>query len=154
LVSLGRYLRYFPDPVLKKLVLEEANDMLEHGRNRNGIFYYKELPSLEHQGSTLLPLQLMAEAYTLSGDQRYLEAGLTELEYALTNMNMRFMVHTGAAEKFTTPSGGYSRVLFYPPGGKEMGISLMPILEFLSAANDPDLTRQVDFHWWLGKPAK
>ena len=37
---------------------------------------------------------------------------------------------------------------------KDLGISLMPILEFLSAANDPDLTRQVDFHWWLGKPAK
>ena len=34
-----------------------------------------------------------------------------------------------------------------------MGIALMPILEFLAAANDPDLTGQVDFQWRLGEPA-
>jgi len=145
LVSLARYLRYFPNPEIRRLVLEETGDMLRNGRNANGLFYYKELPSLEHQTSSLLPLQLLAHAYELSGDKRYLQAGLTELEYALTNMNMRFMVHTGAAEKFVVAGEGYSRVLVYPQGGKFVGIGLLPVLEFLHAAKDTSLPRQIDF---------
>ena len=143
LVSLARYYRYAPDQALKKLILEATGDLVRNGRNANGLFYYKELPSLKHQGATLLPLQLLAEAYRLSGDRRYLEAGLPEVEHALA-LGMRFAVHTGAAEKFATPTGGYSRVLFYPPGGKHLGTNLMPLLEFLHAAGDAELIRQLD----------
>lgn len=145
LVSLARYYRYAPEEAVKRLVLEETDDLIGNARNRNGLFYYKELPSLKHQGATCLMLQLLAEAYALSGDRRYLEAGLAELEYQLVNMNGRFEIHTGAAEKFAHSGGGYSRVLFYPPGGKFVGTNLGPILEFLTAARDTDLARQADW---------
>lgn len=145
LVSLSRYLRYFPDPELERMVLEETDELIAGGRNANGLFYYKELPSLKHQSSTVLPLQALAAAYELSRDRRYLEAGLPELEHVLLNMNMRLFLHTGAAEKFAAEAGGYSRVLVYPPGGKSAGVSLLPLLEFLNAARDTDLARQLDY---------
>lgn len=149
LVSLARYYRYVPDESVKRLVLEETDDLIRNGRNRNGVFYYKELPSLKHQGATCLVLQLLAEAYELSRDRKYIEAGLPELEYQLVNLNGRFEIHTGAAEKFAHSGGGYSRVLFYPPGGKYLGTNLAPILEFLHAARDTDLAKQVDWQFKL-----
>ncbi|MEK7406759.1 MAG: hypothetical protein AAB225_16915 [Acidobacteriota bacterium] len=145
LVSLARYYLQFPDEELKRVLLEETDDMIRHGRNANGLFIYKELPSLKHQGSTAMMLQALAYAYLISGDRRYLEAGLPELEYQILNGNLRFMVHTGAAEKFATPVGGYSRPLLYVQGGKFVGVSLMPMIEFLHIAGSPELARQLDF---------
>jgi len=145
LVSLARYHTYFPDEELKRLILEETDDMIRNGRNRNGLFYYKELPSLRHQGATTLVLQALAYAYLLSGDRRYLEAGLPELEHHIESGMLRFMVHTGAAEKFAGPAGGYSRPLFYAQGGKFVGVSLLPAIEFLHIANNAELIRQLDF---------
>ncbi len=145
LVSLARYHLQFPDPELKALILDETRDMIKHGRNANGLFIYKELPSLKHQGSTAMVLQALAYAYLLSGDRQFLEAGLPELEYQILTGNLRFMVHTGAAENFASPAAGYSRPMFYVQGGKFVGVSLMPMIEFLHIANSPGLARQLDF---------
>jgi hypothetical protein len=145
LVSLARYHQYFPDAALKKVILEETDDLVRNTRNANGLFFYKELPSLQHQGATPLILQALGYAYLLSGDRRYIEAGLTEFEYQIVTGNLRFMTHTGAAEKFGTSGGGYSRPLVYTQGGKFVGVSLMPMLEYLSLSASVDLARQVDF---------
>jgi hypothetical protein len=145
LVSLARCLKYFPDERMKQMILEETEDMIRNGRNSNGLFYYKEQASLQFQGTTALPLQLLAYAYWLSADRKYLEAGLPELEYWLVNLNGRFETQVGATEKLGSFNGGYSRVVVLPPGGKFVGTNLMPILEFLYAAKDFDLTRQMDF---------
>ena len=145
LVSLARYYEYFPDEELKRVILAETDELVQHTRNLNGLFFYKELPSLQHQGATPLVLQALGYAYLLSGERRYIEAGLTEFEYQVLNGNLRFMVHTGAAEKFATPGGGYSRPLVYTQGGKFVGVSLMPMLEYLDLAGSASLARQVDF---------
>jgi hypothetical protein len=145
LVSLARYHRRFPDEQLKRMILEETDDLIRNTRNANGLFFYKELPSLEFQGATLLILDLLGEAYRLSSEAKYLEAGLPELEYFLANMNGRFEVHTGASEKFPHSGGGYARTLFYPPGGKFIGIALTPLIEFLDAAKDTRLAQQLDW---------
>ncbi|MEN6603715.1 MAG: hypothetical protein ABFD86_14990 [Bryobacteraceae bacterium] len=145
LVSLARYHRRFPDEELKRVILEETDDLIRNTRNANGLFFYKELPSLEFQGATLLVLQLLGEAYRLSGDTKYLEAGLPEIEYFLANMNGRFEIHTGASEKFAHSGGGYTRTLFYPPGGKFIGISLTPLVEFLEAAKATRLAENLDW---------
>lgn len=145
LVSLGRYHRHFPDEQLKKLILDETDDLIRNTRNANGLFFYKEVPSLEFQSATLLVLQLLGEAYRLSGDEKYLEAGLAEVEYFLANMNGRFQIHTGASEKFAHSGGGYTRTLFYPPGGKCIGTNLTPLLEFLDAAKNTLLAPQLDW---------
>jgi len=145
LVSLARFCRYSPDEALKKLILAETDDLMRSARNRNGLFYYKELPSLQRQGATPLVLQLLGEAFRLSGDARYLEAGLPELEHFLGNLSGRIMVHGGAAEKFAHPGGGYTRTLYYPQGGKALGVAIGPIFEFLDAAKDTRLSRNLDW---------
>jgi len=145
LVSLARYHRRFPDEALRQLILAETDDLIRNGRNRNGLFYYKELPSLQRQASTVMILQLSGEAFRLSGDARYLEAGLPDLEHYLGNLSGRFIVHSGAAEKFVHPGGGSTRTLFYPLGGKALGTALGPILEFLDAAKDTRLARNLDW---------
>jgi hypothetical protein len=145
LVSLVRYQRQFPDEQLKKMILEETDDLLRNTRNANGVFFYKELPSLKFQGASLLVLQLLGEAYRLSGDTKYLEAGLPEVEYFLANMNGRFLIHSGASEKFAHSGGGYTRTLFYPPGGKLIGTTLTPLIEFLDAAKDTRIAEQLDW---------
>lgn len=150
LVSLSRYHRYAPSDDVKRLILAETDDMIANGRNANGLFYYKELPSLGRQRSTLLPLQLLGEAYRLSGDRKYLEAGLPELRRAVDSGGLRLYVHGGAAEKIAGPTGGYTRALLYVSGGKSVAVQLLPVLEFLSAAGDPGLIRQIDSPLRLG----
>lgn len=142
LASLARYYRYVPSEELKKLILAETDEMIEHGRNANGLFYYKELPSLKRQRSTLLPLQLLGEAYRLSGDKKYIEAGLPVLRHTIDNGDLRF--HIGAPEKVAGTAGGYTRALRYVAGGKSLGVQLMPLLEYLHAAGNPGLIRQID----------
>lgn len=144
LVSLARYHRYAPSEELERLILAETDEMIAHGRNANGLFYYKELPSLARQRSTLLPLELLGEAYRLSGDRKYIEAGLPELRRAVDSGGLRLYVHGGAAEKILGHTGGYTRALLYVSGGKGVSVQLMPLLEFLSSAKDPDLIRQLD----------
>jgi hypothetical protein len=145
LASLARYYRYVPGEPLKKLILAETDDLIRYGRNRNGLFYYKELPSLQRQGSTVMILQLLGEAFRLSGDRRYLQAGLPDLEHFLRTLDGRFLIHGGAAEKFAHPGGGYSRTLYYPHGGKSLGTAFGPIFEFLDAAKDTGLARNLDW---------
>ncbi len=149
LASLARYNRRFPDPQLKKLILEETDDLIRNTRNANGLFIYKELPSLDRQGSTLLILQALGEAYRLSGDAKYLEAGLPQLEYFFANMNGRFLIHSGASEKFAHTGGGYTRTLVYPVGGKAIGTEIAPLMEFLDAAKDTRLADQLDWRFRL-----
>jgi hypothetical protein len=148
LVSLARYHQYFPDAGLKQVILEETRELMRSTRNANGLFFYKELPSLEHQGSTPLVLQALGYAHLLSGDRSFIEAGLAEFEYQV-NGKLRFMVHTGAAEKFGAGSGGYSKPHLYAQGGKFVGVSLIPMLEFLELSRSASLARQVDFHFTL-----
>jgi hypothetical protein len=76
---------------------------------------------------------------------RYLEAGLPDLEHFLGNLSGRFIVHSGAAENFVHSGGGHSRPLFYPLGGKALGTAIGPILEFLDAAKDTNLARNLDW---------
>ncbi len=150
LVSLARYHRYAPSDDLKRLILLETDELIAHGRNANGLFYYKELPSLMRQRSTLLPLQLLGEAHRLSGERSYIEAGLPQLDYTLGSGSLRFYVHAGASEKIAGPWGGHTRALAYVPGGKSLGTQLIPLLEFLHSANDPDLIRGIDAPLLLG----
>jgi hypothetical protein len=145
LVSLARYHRRFPDEALRRLILAETDELIRNARNRNGLFFYKELPSLRRQTSNMLILQLLGEAFRLSGDARYLEAGLPELEHFLGNLSGRFAIHSGAAEKFVHSGGGSTRTLFYPLGGRSLGTSMSPIFEFLDAAKDTRLARNLDW---------
>lgn len=78
--SLMRHYRVFPDESLKALILRAVDDLTVQGALSNGLFYYKELPSLNRLGGNTLLLEAMAAGYELTGDRKYLEAGWKTFE--------------------------------------------------------------------------
>lgn len=76
--SVMRYYREFPAPELKGMMLRAVDDLIENCYDeRLGIFYYKELPSLNRLGANTLLLEALAIAYELSGNPEYLKPGIT-----------------------------------------------------------------------------
>ena len=75
--SIMRYYREFPDPALKEMMLRAVDDLIENCYvEKWGVFYYKELPSLNRPGYNTLLLEALAIAYELSGDVNYLKPGI------------------------------------------------------------------------------
>lgn len=74
--SLYRYYEVFPTDGLKQMLLDAAEDLLDSCMTPIGLFYYKELPSLNRLGNNTLLLEAMTIAWKLSGERKYLEKGL------------------------------------------------------------------------------
>ena len=84
--SLMRYYREFPDEELKGLILRAVDDMIENCYVENwGIFYYKELPSLNRLGNNTLLLEAMTIAYDLTKDIKYLKYGMETFRKAVSD---------------------------------------------------------------------
>ncbi len=73
--SLMRYYRAFPSDELRSLMLGAIDDLTENFMTGQGIFVYKELPSLSRNGTNTLLLEAMAIGYELTGDDKYLRFG-------------------------------------------------------------------------------
>ena len=73
--SIMRYYRLFPQEELKEMMLEAVDDLVENCLMDNGLFYYKELPSLNRLGNNTLLLEALTIAYELTGEVRYLTYG-------------------------------------------------------------------------------
>ncbi len=73
--SLMRYYRVFPGEELKRLILSAVDDLVDNCLMDNGVFYYKELPSLNRIGNNTLLLEALTIAYELTGEVRYLKYG-------------------------------------------------------------------------------
>ena len=71
--SLARYLHIEDDERVRALIVATVDDMLEHCIGPDGIFYYKELPSLRRVAPTPHVLEALTYAYRISGDERYLK---------------------------------------------------------------------------------
>ncbi|MCL2016335.1 MAG: glycoside hydrolase family 127 protein [Defluviitaleaceae bacterium] len=78
--SLMRYYRISPSEEIKQkiknMIIAAADDLLENARLPNGLFYYKELPSLRRSGGNTLVLEALASAYELTRNEKYLQAGI------------------------------------------------------------------------------
>ena len=61
------------DKRIKKLIVEVMDDLIEHCLGPDGIFYYKELPSLQRTAPTPHALEALTYAFRVTDDQRYLE---------------------------------------------------------------------------------
>ncbi|MCM1186524.1 MAG: glycoside hydrolase family 127 protein [Lachnoclostridium sp.] len=73
--SMMRYYRVFPDEEIKKLMLSAVDDLVDNCLMDNGLFYYKELPSLNRLGQNTLLLEALTIGYELTGDAKYLTYG-------------------------------------------------------------------------------
>lgn len=74
--SLMRYYRIRPEESLRQMIVEEVEDMVNSCMLEDGTFYYKELPSLNRSGTNPLILEALVYAWELTGDRKFLEAGL------------------------------------------------------------------------------
>ncbi len=73
--SIMRYYRVFPNEEIKQMILDAVDDLVENCLMDNGLFYYKELPSLNRLGNNTLLLEALTIAYELTGDTEYLKHG-------------------------------------------------------------------------------
>ena len=74
--SLMRYYRIRPEESLRQMIVDEVEDMVDSCMLEDGTFYYKELPSLNRSGTNPLILEALVYAWELTGDRKFLEAGL------------------------------------------------------------------------------
>ena len=126
--SLMRYYRVFPDPELKAMMLRAVDDLVENCYVKEwGVFYYKELPSLNRVGGNTLLLEALATAYDLSGDKRYLEYGKITFKNAI-------------GEKQALAGGAKRReenaVLVGNVSSKNFAQSMIPISTFYRAVSE------------------
>jgi hypothetical protein len=83
--SLMRYYRVFPRSDIKEMLIRAVDDLIENCLMDNGLFYYKELPSLSRLGNNTLLLEALAIAYELTGDAKYLEPGKKTFKRAINS---------------------------------------------------------------------
>lgn len=81
--SLMRYYRVFREADVREMILSAIDDLVDNCLMENGLFYYKELPSLARNGNNTLLLEAMAIGYELTGEKRYLEYGRKTFELAI-----------------------------------------------------------------------
>ena len=73
--SIMRYYRVFPSEEVRQMILAAVDDVVENCLMDNGLFYYKELPSLNRLGNNTLLLEALTIAYELTGNSEYLKYG-------------------------------------------------------------------------------
>lgn len=68
------------------MMLRAVDDLIENCYvEKWGVFYYKELPSLNRPGNNTLLLEALAIAYELSGDVEYLKPGIATFKKAVSD---------------------------------------------------------------------
>lgn len=128
--SLMRYYREFPSTELKAMMLHAVDDMVENCIMENGLFFYKELPSLNRIGTNPLVLEALAIAYELSGDAHYLKIGMPTFETVIT----RFGQGNGGGKKIIEDT-----VIVGSSGTKGFAQGMIPIATFYRALEKADL---------------
>ena len=71
--SFARYLLIEQDKRIHELIVQTMDDLLEHCLGIDGIFYYKELPSLKRIAPTAHALEALTYAWRITGNDRYLK---------------------------------------------------------------------------------
>lgn len=128
--SLMRYYRIDPQDRIKGMIIRAVDDMIENCYMNNGLFYYKELPSLQRLGNNTIVLEALEIAYELTGDKEYLTYGL---ETFIENIK----------KEATAMSGNKSIVgdtlIVTGAGTKNFAQSFIPMVTFYKAAKECEM---------------
>ena len=126
--SIMRYYREFPDPGLKEMMLRAVDDLVENCyMEKWGVFYYKELPSLNRPGYNTLLLEALAIAYELSGNADYLKYGLTTFRKTVAEP----VSGAGGAKKHVQDA-----VIVGNASSKGFAQSMIPLAAYYRAASE------------------
>ena len=133
--SLMRYYRAFPTEDIKQLILSAIDDLVDNCLMENGLFYYKELPSLNRIGTNTLLLEAMAIGYELTGEKRYLEYGRKTFENAVLNGT----ASSGGAKKIVEDT-----VISGSGGTKSFAQRFLPLAVYYKALSESFGVKKVE----------
>lgn len=125
--SLMRYYRIRPSENIKHMIIRAVDDLIENCYMDNGLFYYKELPSLKRLGNNTIILEALTICYELTGEEKYLTYGLMTFEQATRDQNATM----GGNKKIIEDS-----VIGPGPGTKNFAQSFLPLVTYYKAATD------------------
>jgi len=125
----------------KQIAVAVADDIIENGMTAFGLPYYKELPSLRRATAGVMSIELFAYAHRLTGERKYLEAGLPILEQ--WTLGGRAPAVTFAKRAMT--NGLYLTPVLFPSNSKSVGVVTPAVLGFVAAAKSETLARSLDY---------
>ena len=128
--SLMRYYRVVPEERIRKMILRAVDDLVENCLLDNGLFYYKELPSLNRLGGNTLLLEALTIAYELSGDARYLTYG---------KYTFRQNIYTSAPSVSGAKTVAGDAVIHKAGGTKNFAQCFIPLSVYYKALTDQDM---------------
>lgn len=128
--SVMRYYRVFPNPEIKDMIIRAVDDVIENCMLDNGLFYYKELPSLQRNGNNTLLLESLTIAYELTKDPKYLKPGLKTFYKAINEKSPK----TGGKKKVVDDA-----VIVAGPGTKGFAQSFIPLITYYKALSENGL---------------
>lgn len=135
--SVMRYYRVFPREDIKQMLIRAIDDVVENCTLDNGLFYYKELPSLSRNGNNTLLLESLAIAYELTGDKKYLEYGFKTFE---TNINNTGRAGIGSKKVID------DAVIVSGDSTKGFAQSFIPLVTYYKALGDTGLINNVKLY--------
>ena len=98
--SFARYLLVEDNAQVKQLIVAVMDDLIEHCLGPDGVFYYKELPSLQGTAPTPHALEALTYAWRIRGDERYLRVATNTFAALMANLEGK-----ESGPKFADPSG-------------------------------------------------
>lgn len=128
--SLMRYYRIFPEENLRQMMIAAIDDLVDNCLMENGLFYYKELPSLNRLGNNTLLLEAMTIGYELTGDTKYLECG---------RHTFWKNIHAPSPSVVGTKKIVGDAVIHNSEGTKNFAQSFLPLSVYYKAMADNDL---------------
>lgn len=128
--SVMRYYRVFPREDIKDMIIRAVDDLIENCMLGCGVFYYKELPSLQRLGNNTLLLESLAIAYELTGDVKYLKPGIKTFDNAITSK----AATTNGAKKIVDDA-----VICAGASTKGFAQSFIPVITYYKALSENEL---------------
>lgn len=124
-VGLIGYYRLRPDERIKETVLAVINEMMEECYvERAGTFYGKQSPAVRYLNLNGMVLQSLAIAYELTGDRKYIDAGMGMFQWiSVENLPPVYDFSKIKRDAFTV-------IYNCPVGPKRCAQSLIPFLHF------------------------
>ena len=124
--SLMRYYEIEPREDIKKMIIDAVDDMTENCILENGLFYYKELPSLRRDATNTTILEALAAAFKITGDKKYIEYGKTLF---------RTFVNMPPAGNFSSGKQIHGDALVSSgPGAKGIAQAFYPVMSYYVTA--------------------
>ncbi len=146
LTALKRYHLITGGEMAERIIIGETDRLIEEALTPEGIFYYKEFPSVRYYTmENLVMLEPLEYCYRLTGDRRYMAIGMRNLEHFLSFSNMRLCFLTGAERIRPVKDAILKLPIIIPPNAQILGLTVKPIFPFLKTADELGMLEKINY---------